>query len=231
MIRLSLIIPCYNEAENLYNLITKINDAFSNYKDIEVILVNNGSTDNTAEILHTVLPKYSFIKTINIDQNQGYGYGILQGLKKATGKYLGWMHADLQTEPKEICKIYDTIDQKNKSCFIKGYRHGRNIFDLLFTMGMSVFCSIAFGKNLKDINAQPNIFPRNFYEQWINPPKDFSLDLYAYIKAKQYNLNIIRFPVFFGKRMAGEAHLNNLLAKIKYAIRTITYSLKLRSNV
>ena len=77
---LSLIIPCFNEERNIPFLLSKCNDAFYQ-KEIEVVLVDNGSSDDTQTILTKLLPKYPFIKMVRIENNLGYGHGILTGLK------------------------------------------------------------------------------------------------------------------------------------------------------
>ena len=63
---------------------------------VEVIFVNNGSLDNTATKL-TALPKNDNLKIISLEENEGYGGGIIAGLNASVGKYVGWTHADLQT--------------------------------------------------------------------------------------------------------------------------------------
>ncbi len=225
--KLSLIIPCYNEALNIENLLKKAY-GFRNINNVELILVNNGSTDNSDEIIEKNLPNYPFARKIMIAVNQGYGYGILQGLSAAKGDYLGWTHADLQTDPMDAIKALELIEKNNyKEIFVKGRRKNRKFFDLIFEYGMSFFCSLTLGKLLTDINAQPNIMSRNFYQKLNNPPHDFALDLYIYYMAKKLGVKIIRFPVNFGLRVAGEAHLKDIKAKIKYTIRTIKFTLKL----
>ena len=79
--------------------------------------------------------------------------------------------------------------------FLKGRRYGRSFFDLIFTFGMSVFETLLLQKLMWDINAQPTIFHKSFFQIWQNPPNDFSLDLYVYFMAKKSKLVIKRFPV------------------------------------
>lgn len=104
-----------------------------NYKteDIEIILVNNGSTDNSAEVLKELLPNYEFARNVNVDVNQGYGYGIVQGLKEAKGEFIGWLHADLQTDPNDALKAYKLLEENNwnKNIYIKGRRRKRKLGD------------------------------------------------------------------------------------------------------
>ena len=83
-----------------------------------------------------------------------------------------------------------------------------------------------------DINAQPSIFNRELYEKWIDPPKDFSLDLYAYYKAKKMNYKIKRFSVNFPPRKYGESKWNfSLSSKLKFIKRTILFSFNLKKKI
>src|SRR4051812_25089667 len=95
---LSLVIPCYNEAANLPLLLPRC-AALTRAGDAEVILVDNGSTDDTAEVLARSLPEFPGCRTVRVPTNQGYGFGILRGLEAATAGIIGWTHADMQTDP------------------------------------------------------------------------------------------------------------------------------------
>ncbi len=227
--RLSIVVPCYNEKENLPLLLEAFNNVLMDYP-IEVIIVDNGSTDGSSEIIRDLIPEYEFARTIRIEKNQGYGYGILQGLKVAEGDYLGWTHADLQTDPADIVKAYKIIKKYNsKNLFIKGVRGKRPFFDIVFTAGMSVFESIYFRENLYDINAQPNVFPSWFYAKWKEAPYDFSLELYALIQARELELEVHRFKVEFAERIHGESSWNTgIPGKFKMIQRTLLFSYKLK---
>jgi glycosyltransferase involved in cell wall biosynthesis len=229
--KISLIIPCYNESKNLPSLIEKCRQLDSEI--FEVIIVNNGSTDDSSNVLSSLMnSQYPFIKSIKVEVNQGYGHGILCGLKSSTGNVIGWTHADLQTDPLDSSQVRDLIKQYGENIFIKGQRYGRPISDVIFTVGMSFFESILLKKLLWDINAQPTFFPRKFFDGWNSAPNDFSLDLFAYYQAKKHNLKVIRFPVFFGKRLHGHSHWNiDFKSKWKFIKRTIQFSFLLRKKV
>ncbi len=229
--KISLIIPCYNESKNLPSLIERCQQL--NSETFEVIIVNNGSTDDTSNVLTNLMnSKYPFIKAVKVEVNQGYGHGILCGLRSSTGNIIGWTHADLQTDPLDSNQVKSLIKQYGENIFIKGQRYGRPISDVIFTIGMSIFESILLKKLLWDINAQPTFFPRNFFDDWDSPPDDFSLDLFAYYQAKKNNLKVVRFPVFFGKRLHGHSHWNvDFKSKWKFIKRTIQFSLTLRKRI
>lgn len=228
--KLSIVVPCYNEEENIPLILERFNEVIKR-EDVEIILVNNGSTDNSAQVLERLLPQYPFAKTTQVEVNQGYGYGILQGLAMSQGEYIGWTHADMQTDPADIIKALDIIEREKGLVFVKGTRKGRPLFDVFFTAGMSCFETCYLHKKLYDINAQPNIFPKIFYDGWEEPPQDFSLDLYALYMARKKGLKVIRFPVLFPERIHGESKWNTgLKAKWKFIRRTLAFSVKLKKS-
>jgi len=226
---LSIVVPCYNESKTLMSILERFAEAIGD-RAIEVILVDNGSTDDSATILTREIPKYFFARHVHVSVNQGYGYGILTGLNAATGDILGWTHADMQTDPKDVIRGADLI-RENGRAFVKGTRKNRSLFDVGFTVGMSLFETLLLRIRLWDINAQPNLFPRDFFESWQNPPHDFALDLYVYWKARQNGLPVIRFPCEFPPRPHGMSHWNTgFAAKLKFIKRTVAFSLRLAAG-
>lgn len=230
--KLSIVVPCYNEEKNIPLLLKRFSEVIKG-NDVDVILVNNGSTDNSQVVLNRELPMYPFAKSVLVPINKGYGYGIIQGLKSCTGDYIGWTHADLQTDPSDVMKALEIIqNKKSMNLYIKGARKNRSFFDKIFTWGMSVFETLYLSKRLYDINAQPNIFPKAFYEQWKSPPYDFSLDLYALYQAQKEKLEIIRFPVLFPQRIHGTSSWNTgIRSKWRFIKRTINFSIGLKRRL
>ena len=231
MIKYSLIIPCFNEAQNLRKLIKKC-EAITEADDIEVIIVNNGSTDNSSEILGKLLSKPSRISIVEIRKNIGYGHGIIFGIKKAKGEIIGWTHGDIQSDPTDFLRGITYFTAGKKNIFVKGLRKKRPLIDILLTFGMSVFVSILFKKSFFDINAQPTIFHKIFLKDIKSPPKDFSLDLFFYALARQKKMPIYRFPVFFKKRERGLSSWNVYwYSKFKFTLLTLKSCFSIYKNI
>ena len=231
---LSMIIPCFNEEKNLPLLLERIKKIQCLSHEIEFVIVNNGSQDNSAMILPDLVRGSERIKVVTIDENQGYGYGILKGLENAQGDFLGWTHADLQTDIHDVLKALDILKIHNLSdhIYVKGKRRKRNLFDNFFTFGMSVFETLLLRHYLNDINAQPNIFHQSFFKSWVSPPKDFSLDLFSLYMAKKAKLEIIRFDVLFPPRQNGVSSRNRSWKdRLKFIKRTISYSFTLKKSL
>ncbi len=229
--KLSIIIPCYNEELSLKKLVDNCLKYINN--DIEIILVDNGSTDNTFDsMLSLNLPPN--IIPIRVEKNIGYGNGILCGLKEAKGEVLSWTHADLQTDVSDVLSGFKMFENEliSKNCMVKGERKKRNLLDSFFTFIMGIYSSLLLNKWMFDINAQPKIFHSSFLNQFENPPLDFSLDLYLIYFFKSKNIKVRTFPVIFNKREYGEAKGGgSLKGKIKLIIRTLNYIHKLKKNL
>jgi polyisoprenyl-phosphate glycosyltransferase len=232
--KLSIIVPCYNEEKNI-SLILERFDSVIKSDTVEVLLVNNGSTDNSENVMSGLIVNYPFARVVKVEVNQGYGFGITSGLRASKGEFIGYTHADMQTDPADMLKALELIERQDtpKKCYIKGDRKGRPLFDQLFTMGMSAFETIYLGKILWDINAQPNIFHRSFFDFIKDTcPKDFSLDLYFLYTAQKLGFNVIRFNVLFPERIHGESSWNaGLTSKWKFIKRTISFSIKLKKEL
>tara|TARA_X000000950_G_C13884224_1_gene648203 strand:+ start:1117 stop:1818 length:702 start_codon:yes stop_codon:yes gene_type:complete len=232
--KLSIIVPCFNEEKNIPLILEKFKNTIQR-SDVEVLLVNNGSQDNSKKILDELVPNYFFARIVEVKENQGYGFGITSGLDQARGEYIGYTHADLQTDPGDVIRALDIIENQKKPemSYVKGNRKGRPFLDNFFTYGMSLFETIFLGTKLWDINAQPNIFHRSFFEELkYSCPKDFSLDLYFLYMAKKRGLNLVRFNVVFPKRIYGESSWNNgILSKWNFIKRTYNFSLKLKKEL
>jgi len=206
---ISLVIPCFKEEGNIKTLVKKCEKFLSNKKN-QLVLVNNGSSDNTGQRIDE-FSNIPNLKKVDVDKNQGFGYGVIQGLLNSSGEILSYSHADNQTDPNDVLKGVDLIDNKQDSNFlVKGHRVDKiknnwKFMNLFVSYSMTVFESILFQKYLYDIHAQPVIFHKNFFNKWKNPPKDFTLDLYVYYLAKKNNFRIIRFPVQFNilNRLSG----------------------------
>ena len=109
---LSIVIPTYNEQLIIKSNISEIYNFFSNKFDFEIIIVNDGSTDNTSNIVKTI--DLNNLKLINLDKNYGKGKAIKMGVKAAKGKYILLTDADLSAPINEYEKLFNQFIQDVK---------------------------------------------------------------------------------------------------------------------
>ena len=228
---LSVILPCYNESSNIVGIISSIKSALQGRNDVEIILVDNGSTDSTPQVMEQALQgeHNKQFKTLRIEKNIGYGHGIMEGVRIASGEVIAWTHADLQTDPADVLEAYKIfVDHPEyPNCILKGRRVGRNPLDTLFTGGMSILSTLLLREHFSDVNAQPKMFHRNFLEKLTESPKDFSLDLYLLYQARAHKYQILEHHVNFEKRLYGESKGGGTLkGKLRLIQRTWEYMIK-----
>lgn len=109
--KISVIIPSYNESKTLIETLEKVNKQNSNDFNLEVIFVNDGSTDNTHELISS--NKKLVDKYIKIEKNSGKGAAVKKALSIASGEYIIFQDADLEYNPYEYSKFFNII--KNQS--------------------------------------------------------------------------------------------------------------------
>jgi dolichol-phosphate mannosyltransferase len=124
--KLSIVIPAYNEEESIIETIDQIEEAFSKVNiDHEIFIVNDNSKDNTIEVLEQLAQKYPSVKyETNLGPN-GFGYAVRYGLERYSGDCVAVMMADLSDSPYDLIRFYTTMIEGNYDCvfgsrFIKG---------------------------------------------------------------------------------------------------------------
>ncbi|NLN92880.1 MAG: glycosyltransferase family 2 protein [Candidatus Hydrogenedens sp.] len=125
----SVVVPAYNEASNLPGLVAAIAEAFRSLDSyaLECIVVNDGSTDNTGQVLRRLSVQYSCLRSIHMRQNSGQSAALIAGLRSSKGSILVTLDADLQNDPADIPLLLDALGSAD---FVSGYRQRRH--DSLF---------------------------------------------------------------------------------------------------
>ena len=123
--KVSVVIPAYNEAQNLPTLIAQVHEAVNPLKDYiyECIIVNDASTDDTDGVLHELASVYPSLRYIRMTRNSGQSAALIAGMRMALGDYIITLDADLQNDPGDIPKILEALQYADCVC---GYRQNRH---------------------------------------------------------------------------------------------------------
>lgn len=229
--KFSIIIPCYNEQANLPSLIERILPLQNEY-ELEYILVENGSTDNSREFfIKNIEGKYKNIIVEYVDINKGYGFGIKQGLKLSKGQYVGWIHSDLQVCPSELRQFFNLAltHNSNQKFFIKASRSNRPFGDIFFATGQTIFSFIVFFYIMKDIGAAPLIFSKSLIDDYDKMPDDFAIEVFTFLIARKKNFHIKRFEIILNNRQNSKSSWNTgFISKLKLSLIIARSSLIIR---
>lgn len=225
---LSVIIPFYNEAQNI-PLVLESFTSLRNTHEFELVCVNDGSKDRSKAVFEEHAARCPFARMVSYEPNRGYGGAIMEGLRAAKGDVIVWTHADLQTDPEDVIRAFELYQANGGKRVVKGKRTQRAFGQWLLTFGMSTIATIVLGKKLVDINAQPKLFGRDFLEYLKNAPTDFSLDTYWLYQARTHGYEVLELPVTFRDRLHGVSKsAPNFHTRMKTIWQTIKFIFQLR---
>jgi len=151
---LSIVIPVKDEAESLPELLAEIKAAIlPAVQSIEVIAIDDGSRDNSWEVLQNLSKEYDFLKAVRFQYNCGKAAALSLGFQLASGKYIATMDGDLQDNPAEIPEMLKMLE--SGSDLVSGWKKKRydpwhkTIPSKLFNLTVSIVC----GQRLHDFNC------------------------------------------------------------------------------
>jgi glycosyltransferase involved in cell wall biosynthesis len=161
---ISIFFPCYNEAGNIKTLVNKTlrtAKAFTN--DLEIILVNDGSTDETARLIDELDKEYPPVRAIHHQQNLGYGSALQTGFGAATKELVFYTDGDGQFDISELSDILPLIHQHD---IVSCYRINRSDG---FIRKVNAWCwtklvCFLFKLRLKDIDCAFKLYKRNIFD-------------------------------------------------------------------
>jgi dolichol-phosphate mannosyltransferase len=204
---LQILMPVYNEAENIEKQITKIDKILKKKINFSFLICEDGSRDKSLEIL-TKLKKKFKIKIISKKEKQGYSTAVMSGIKKATADYLLIMDSDGQCDPKQIFKFWNL---RNQGDIVAGYRVKRQ--DFLYRKFFSDFAKFVyrffFNVYLKDPSFAFSLIKRKVYKSLLNfnpsMPDGFFWEYNA--RASHKNYKIIEVGIQHKKRSFGNTKI------------------------
>jgi len=228
---LSVVIPSYNEEENLPKTVPEIVSLLRNANiSYELILVDNGSFDNTRNVIENLMKEYENIRLVTVPVNIGWGNGVVQGYSQARGKYVAYMCADSQVPNQALIDVYRRIVLENTDkVLVKVRRISRDdgVMRCLSSVFYNLLVNVLFGGVSPDANGTPKVFGRNLLGLFDLKYKDFFIDAELLIKVKRNKIRIAEVPFSSAKRKAGKSSIRVL----KDSITVILDALKFRLNI
>ena len=120
---LSIVVPVYNEAENLPILVSEIHKALSGADSThEIVLVDDASTDASPDIMRRLAAANEHLRVIRHDRNLGQSAALIAGFERARGTIVVTLDADLQNDPADIPRLLDKLDDCDVVCGIRAKR-------------------------------------------------------------------------------------------------------------
>ncbi len=160
--KFSIVIPVFNEAQNIEKLINEVSFNLKNC-DYQLIIVNDGSVDNTIDIIKRI--KSNNIELINFEKNYGQSYSIYNGIKHSKNNIIVTLDGDLQNDPSDIRKLLEIYTNNDEIKLISGIRKNRkDTFLKIVSSKIANFIrSLLLKDNCPDTGCSLKVFDRSIF--------------------------------------------------------------------
>ncbi len=217
---LSLVIPFFNEENNIEKLYKDIKKSLGESISYELIMVNNGSRDRTKEIIKNLRRRDSRVVLVDIKNNLGYGYGITFGMNAAKGKIIGWIDGDNTIDSNYFYTLFKKmIDTKSVVGFSQRDNRGQSIVRRIESFIYNILLDTLFLKNFYDVNSKPKMITRQLYKSFTLTSKDWFIDT-------EFCINVYKRKVKTCKIHVKEKHREHGKSAVK-----ITTALEFLKNI
>ena len=219
--KLSVIVPCYNEGESL----NEFYDAVSKRLELEkitheFIMVDDGSSDNTMDVLRNLSSKDKRVKVISFSRNFGKEAAMYAGLKACSGEYVSIMDADLQHTPDTLIMMYNKLIQNKDYDIVASYKENREDESSIKRTLTSLF--YRFNNMISNVKLLPGasdfrVFKSCVRDAIISLPEEerFLKGMFSWV-----GFNTIYVPYTPSKRLHGNSKWS-LIKLIKYSLSGI----------
>ena len=222
---LSIIVPAYNEALHLEGVIKTMTRALQAASlDYEICIVNNGSRDATPAVIEKLKVADPRITGIMISVDRGYGGGILSGLAGARGRVLGWAHADGQTDPNDIIRLFHRMRSEHRELgkAVRVVSFEPRIRKIL-SIAYYIIFQVLFWSPYRDMNGTPKLLTRRAMEKFSLESRDWFIDPEFVIKALRYRMPIIEIETTWHVRKSGGTKARLFLAGLEFFKNMLLY--------
>ena len=198
-IKLSVILPAFNEGLHIFENLLKVCNAIKKY-NCEVIVVDDGSSDNTFSESKRAAKIHRNIKPIRTNQNQGKGASLFYGFQKSKGELIAFLDADLEISPEHLVKLLAAMKKTNADVVAGVKDPIANRFPLprrLMSALYRVSVNFLFGLDITDTQTGIKLFKREVLEEAIPRLKvsRFAFDIELLVAASRFGYKIEEYPV------------------------------------
>ncbi|MGH7773276.1 MAG: glycosyltransferase family 2 protein [Candidatus Binatia bacterium] len=228
---LTIILPCYNEEKNISHIRKKLFEVLDTLDcDYEVIIVDDGSEDNTLDEINHLMKCKGKIKLYQHVSNRGMGAAIRTAIPHSTGDVTITMDSDLTFHPKLIPELLDRFKEGDVDCVIgspalHNYDKTIPLYRIFLSRGLNTIYSICLGKNLTAVSPIFRLYKTEQLKELNLQSNKFEINAEIVAKLLMKKKRIVEIPAKLTVRQYGESKLDNfkeirnhlkLLAKIIY---------------
>ena len=207
---LSIVIPVYNEEENIEPLLKEIFGSLSSDPDfLELLLVDDGSLDRTAELIRDAASREPRIHLLQHRLNRGLGASIRTGLQSARGELVLYTDADVPFDFSLIPRLVALAGDNNVVIGRRANR-GEGPRRLILTKGYNLICRAVFGLRTRDVNFACKVIPRRALAGMRLVSEGSFIHAEILLECKRQGFTLTEFPLTYFPRTRGQSTLSRV---------------------
>ena len=207
---LSIFFPAYNDAATIPSMVIS---AFLTVQritnDFEIIVVNDGSKDHTAELLNELQRLYPQVRVITHPQNRGYGAALRTGFSSASKEWVFYTDGDAQYDPRELVKLVEALDPNID--VVNGYKIERSdpLHRIIIGKLYHHFVRMIFGFRLRDVDCDYRLMRRSIFDKVQLTSTSGTICLEMVKKMQDFRYRFSEVPVHHYHRAHGKSQFFN----------------------
>jgi dolichol-phosphate mannosyltransferase len=217
MVDVSVVIPCYNEEDGIPQLKEKLRPALNDLKkdySVEIIFVDDGSSDSTFEQLTTHFTEPEF-RIIRHEKNQNLGAATRTGMSNARGTWVAFLDSDCTYEPGLLKPMLAEMKSGADLVTLSPYHplgrvDGVAAYRLLLSKGLSLIYRVLLGKKIFTYTAMARVYNRQKYSTITSPANDFTAIAEMMLKALKQDFEVREVPAVLSVRRFGESKMKTV---------------------
>jgi glycosyltransferase involved in cell wall biosynthesis len=211
--RLTVIVAAFNEQETIESCVRRV---FAVYPDDCELLVVDGGSDRTCDVVTRLAEEFSLLRYIHNDNDRGKGHAIRTGIEAAQSNFMAQIDADLQFLPEELPRLIEPIEADRAdvtlgSRFLSESVRRKGSTPWFRTLGnrtASGYASILFGHRMTDVQAGMKAWTRRAAEAIDLKSDNYSYEVEIPVKALRAGMRVIDIPITTDARQGGETNVN-----------------------
>lgn len=203
--KLSLVLPAYNEVENISEVTGRALDVLPKLvESFEIVVVDDGSSDGTGDLLDRIAAEHPEIKPVHHPKNKGYGAALTSGFTASTGSHIMFMDADLQFDIADLSHLAPFV---GKYDIVAGYRIDRKdaSYRILYANVFKLAMRFLFGVRVRDIDCAFKVFRADMLKSMHLESPGALINTEILAKAARSGANYVEVGVHHYPRKSGES--------------------------
>lgn len=208
---ISFVLPMFNESENIERTVGTIKSLAATITlDYEIVIVDDASTDTSADIVRTMADRDAAVKLYRLEKNSKFGGAFAEGFRRASKEVIMYMDSDMPVGEEDIRASFQLIAEAD---IVTGYstvKKGDTLRRRIISRVYNFMVRSLFGLDIRDINSGYKIVRRDLVRDITFISRSPFVDVELFLWAGRKGARVTQFPLVFRPRSGGRSHIARL---------------------